>query len=465
MPKKALVAFGVALGVGLVGISSFAWGAEARPMATAVVQNSGSTPGPINKTVGPESDASGALTLEAAVARALRSHPRLTVFSEEVQARQFELRQAGVWSNPELAIDMEDFAGSGEFSGLDQAETTILLSQQVELGGQRADRKARGQVDVALAESDYAAARAEVAAEATRRFVALVAAQQRQVLAADQHDLARQILAAVDERIAAGKSPAIERVRMESLVAETQLRQIQAQQQEAGAWRALRALWDDDAWVAAEVAVEADLAQMPPLPDWAAIEAGIDQSPAVLAQRLAGQRAGRDLELARASRIPDLTLSLGAKQMEETGDQALVAGVAFSLPLFDRQQGTIGAARSRQAKVAAQARAVRLALLTELGEIRQRLLSSHSEAEMLRQTLIPAVQRSFEAITYGYKAGKFGFLEVLEAEQSLFQARSRYIGSLATYHQAFADLEERLGQNIIPTEDGIQPSALPQRGQ
>lgn len=459
MPKKALVAFGAALGLGFIGIAPIAWGAD------AAVQASGQTPRSIQETVGRESDVPEALTLATAVTKALQSHPRLAVFSEEIQVRQQELRQAGLWANPELAIEMEDFAGSGEFSGTQRAETTLMLSQQVELGGKRAGRQALGRTAVALAEGDYAAARAEVAAEATRRFVAVAAAQQRQALAAEQHGLALQLLAAVDDRIAAGKSAAIERVRMESLVAETQLRQVQARQEEAAAWMALRVLWGNDTYVVEEVAVDVDLAQMPPLPDWTDIEAAIDQSPAVLRQRLAGQRAGRDLELAKASRLPDLTLSLGAKQMEESGDQALVAGVAFSLPLFDRQQGAIGAARSRQAQAAAQAREVRMALRTGLGALHQRLLAAQAEAEMLRLTLLPAVQRSFEAITYGYKAGKFGFLEVLEAEQSLFQTRSRYIDSLETYHQAWAELEKQLGQPLSANEDQTLTSVSNQRGQ
>ena len=465
MPKKALVAFGAALGVGLVGISPFAWGADVSPGSTALAQTYDQTPVSLHEIASPASETPAALTLPAAVAKALESHPRLAVFSEEIQIRQQELRQAGLWANPELAIEMEDFAGSGEFSGTQRAETTLMLSQQVELGGKRSGRKALGRTDVALAESDYAAARAEVAAEATRRFVAVAAAQQRQALAAEQHGLALQLLAAVDDRIAAGKSAAIERVRMESLVAETQLRQVQARQEEAAAWLALRALWADEARGAVAGAIEADLEQMPPLPDEAAMEARLDQSPALLRQRLAGQRAGRDLELARANRIPDLSLSLGAKQMEETGNQALVAGVAFSLPLFDRQQGTIGAARSRQAQAAAQAREVRMALRTELGALRQRLLAAQAEAEMLRQALLPAVQRSFEAITYGYKAGKFGFLEVLEAEQSLFKTRSRYIDSLETYHQALAELEKQLGHPLSANEDQTLTSVSIQRGQ
>ena len=285
MPKKALVAFGAALGLSFIGIAPIAWGAD------AAVQASGQTPRSIQETVGLESDIAEALTLSTAVAKALESHPRLAVFSEEIQVRQQELRQAGLWANPELAIEMEDFAGSGEFSGTQRAETTLMLSQQVELGGKRSGRKALGRTDVALAESDYAAARAEVAAEATRRFVAVAAAQQRRALAAEQHGLALQLLAAVDDRIAAGKSAAIERVRMESLVAETQLRQVQARQEEAAAWLALRALWADDARGTVAGAIEADLEQMPPLPDEAAMEARLDQSPALLRQRC--RAAGR----------------------------------------------------------------------------------------------------------------------------------------------------------------------------
>lgn len=45
----------------------------------------------------------------------------------------------------------------------------------------------------------------------------------------------------------------------------------------------------------------------------------------------------------------------------------------------------------------------------------------------LRTNVLPAAQRAFEAATEGYRQGKFGYLEVLDAQRTLFDTRGRYL--------------------------------------
>ncbi len=52
-------------------------------------------------------------------------------------AREAALLQAGARPNPTVSRELEDFAGSGEFRGLDSAQTKLLVGQSIELGGRR----------------------------------------------------------------------------------------------------------------------------------------------------------------------------------------------------------------------------------------------------------------------------------------------------------------------------------------
>ena len=63
------------------------------------------------------------------------------------------------------------------------------------------------------------------------------------------------------------------------------------------------------------------------------------------------------LSLERAARIPDLEASAGYVQFEEDGTSALAFGVGVPLPLFDRNQGHIAAAREEIATATAERRA------------------------------------------------------------------------------------------------------------
>ena len=50
------------------------------------------------------------------------------------------------------------------------------------------------------------------------------------------------------------------------------------------------------------------------------------------------------------------------------------------------------------------------------------------------------------AATKGFEAGKFGFLDVIDAQRSLLQARARYLTALSTSHQAATAIDRLLGR-------------------
>jgi cobalt-zinc-cadmium efflux system outer membrane protein len=63
----------------------------------------------------------------------------------------------------------------------------------------------------------------------------------------------------------------------------------------------------------------------------------------------------------------------------------------------------------------------------------------------LKERILPAAEQAFEASDLGYRAGKFGFLEVLDAQRTLFAVKGQYIEALAAYHQAKAEVERLIG--------------------
>lgn len=443
MPQKALVAFGTLFGFGLLVLSVPAWCFDAQrstPPLSRPVDREPITTIQVNPAPSP------ALTFEEVLQKTLEQSPKLRIFSREVDARQAEIRQAGLRPNPELALEMENFAGSGSFSGTDSAETTVRISQLFELGGKRGHRQDLGRLERELAEGEYAVARAEVLAETRDRFVAVLAAQKRLALAEEQLDLSRKVLQTVEERIGAGETAALEGIRFQTLVAEGNLRRARAIEELSVARLLLATGWGRDTVDFASVrgTLEVDRA----LPDFSELSARLEQSPVADLRQGEARRAAGVLALERARGIPDITLSLGARNDGDTGDNGAVAAVAFPLPIFDRNQGAVAAARSRRAKAEEAARGAQLRLAAELAAGWQKLRTAHGEAAILRDEILPAAGKIFDAVTFGYQAGKFGFLEVLDAERTLFEAKSRYVDALSAYHGAVSELERLLGDKI-----------------
>ena len=74
------------------------------------------------------------VTLAEALSRAAASSPALAVAEADVAAAVGRAQQAGFRPNPELGLEIENFAGTGGFSGVDDAESTLSVGQRFELG-------------------------------------------------------------------------------------------------------------------------------------------------------------------------------------------------------------------------------------------------------------------------------------------------------------------------------------------
>ena len=75
----------------------------------------------------------------------------------------------------------------------------------------------------------------------------------------------------------------------------------------------------------------------------------------------------------------------------------------------------------------------------------ERLRSARATAETLQRDALPGAETAYKAATKGFELGKFGFLDVLDAQRTLLQARTQYFSALAQVHRAAGDLDRLLG--------------------
>ena len=66
----------------------------------------------------------------------------------------------------------------------------------------------------------------------------------------------------------------------------------------------------------------------------------------------------------------------------------------------------------------------------------------------LREEVLPGAESAYTNTNKGYIAGKFSYLDVLDAQRTLVSARSQYLDSLIEYHQAGIQLERLAGIDI-----------------
>lgn len=390
--------------------------------------------------------ANGALTLRDALARTLLHNPELSSAVWEVRAREAAALQAGLLPNPELAFEMANVAGQNEFQGVDAAETTLQLSQLIELGGDRKKRRQAASLEQELAGWDYETRKLDLLTGAAQAFYRVLAAQERLKLAEELTRLAQEVRRTAGARVEAGKVAPVEEIRAQVSLSSARIEEDQASRELQAARRALGAFWRDaDAAFSTAVGDLRALESFPPaegLPGLLAQNPDLARWETELAQREAA------LGLEKARRIPDLTVGLGVRNFQESDANALVLGVSVPLPLFDRNQGGIRAAAAGVSRAREEREAARLRAGAALAESWHGLAAAHAAATTLEKEILPAAHEAFESARYGYQQGKFGFLEVLDAQRTLFEVRRQHIDTLVDYHSRRAEVERLLGRSL-----------------
>jgi cobalt-zinc-cadmium efflux system outer membrane protein len=377
------------------------------------------------------------LTLEQAQALAASKSFAVTAARREVDANDGAVRQAGAWRNPELNASVEDTQRATR-------TTTATVDFPIELGGKRAARLSAADRGRELAQAELSNVRASLRADVVRAFFGVLVAQERVALTANSADLAARGADAIGKRVAAGKVSPVDETRARVDQANAQLEAAEATAELQGARQTLAALWGDpDPQFGA---VQGDIELMPTRAPASELARELDASPGLLTSRIEVDRRRALVDVERSKGVPDLTVSVGAKRDNELGRTQAIVGISIPLPFFDRNQGATYEALKRAEKASDEHQAARIRVLTELQQASSQLGVASASARTLKSKVLPAAQQAYDAATKGFEAGKFGFLDVIDAQRSLLQARARYLTALSTSNQAATAIDRLLGR-------------------
>ena len=406
------------------------------PAAPAQVPVSGppSSGGPLSPRTGP---LPSSLTLEQALDEALARSPAIIAAQADVEASQARLQQAGFRFNPTLNVDVEDFVGTGIYSGVQSAQVTATLTQQLDLFGRRSSRVNAARAGLAAQELRLGVARADLAQAVRLQFAGAVAARDRLRLAADNLARARELARIADELVAAGREPPLRALRARANAAQTEAALRAAEAADVAARRTLSGLFG----VAGEVGGVAG-----PLipPNLLAIEpASTLEVRLADAERIQAEATLRQEQVARRL---DPSVGVGVRRLEQTSDTALVAGVSVPLRLFDRNGGNVAAAQAA-IRAAEARRAAALAQATaRIGNARSNITAAQARVAALETAALPQAAEALRLAELAYRAGRLTLLELLDAQAALAATQSDLIDARAALAEASATLVRAAAQ-------------------
>lgn len=379
---------------------------------------------------------SAPLTLDQAIALAMATNPQLAGARHEAQALAGAVLQAGLRPNPVLALDQVD-------TRRDSRETTAQVSQTIELGGKRARRMEAAALGQDAATADLRTRTAEIRAAVTTAFDDVLAAQERVRLAHEALDVAARVAHTVDRRVQAGKVSPVDATRARVAEANVRLEARRVDGELATARNTLASFWGEVTPRFGRAL--GDLAVLPDLPNWGDLVRSVQQTPAVARARIEISRRKALLQLEQSRRTPDVTVAVGMKRSQELGLNQAVFGVSVPLPLFDRNQGNVLEALRRVDKAGDEFAAAQTETHQALAQAYQALDTARQEAQALASDILPGAQSAYDAAVKGFDFGKFAYVDVLDAQRTLIQAKSQYLRALQDARHAAVSIDRLAG--------------------
>lgn len=396
------------------------------------------------------------ISIQEVINLMLQHNPELSSFYREVQALEGTKIQAGKFKNPEFAIEAEDI---NKQSPSIQRFTTFRISQLIETGGKRTARAHAASIGQEMADRNYEAKRLELIARIANTFTDVLAAQERAHLAEENMRLAQKVVNSTTKRVEAGKAPPIEETKSRVSLSTASIELVQTQRDLASLRKQLSLLWGESS---PQFGKALGSLEMPvTLPPLEVLEQRIRNNPTILRSTKNIEQRRALLELEEARRIPDVTLGAGLRRYLFTEETTAVLNFTVPIPVFDRNQGNLIEAHQRINKAIDEQSAINLQFNADLVRSYEALTASQNEITTLRNEVIPGAVSAFNTANKGYELGRFSFLEMLDAQRTLFQSKALYVRALANHQRLVNDIERLIAG---PLEGTVMPgAATPQR--
>lgn len=383
------------------------------------------------------------VSLDEAVARALAASVAVKARDERVGGAEAGIRQSGALPNPEVDVELENFAGSGPFENLNDSELTLGVSQRIERSGKR-----DGRVAVAEAERDIAAierdrSRLDVAVEARRAFFDVCAAEALLKVRKAGLDSARQIEGMAARRVRSARDPVTVKLRAEIQAAEARGAYDRAVLALDTAKKKLASLWGD-----LGTSFRVDDAALFAVPDADPDpEARFAASPDLKISEAEVRRAASKAALESANARSDVSVGLGVRRFENGGDLAGVLSLSVPLAIFDGNEGNIERAAAERRAAELEAIEARRVVERNAVALQHEVTAARAEALAIRKELLPRADEALRAARRGYDAGAFSYLELSESQRTLNELRTREVEVLRELHAALAGLDRLSGRD------------------
>jgi len=356
---------------------------------------------------------------------------------------------ARLFPNPLLSVGtLSSYTQGRTLSNSGQLFTQV--AQLFELAGKRGYRIESAGFGTQSAEAAFEDAVRQLGFTVKDSYYRIQLAQRRLVLAEENRERFTRILDINTIRFKKGYIAEVDLIRIRLQMVDFHSQVIQSLQEAESARGDLRQLLRLSPKTVLELTTELGFRRIDPDIEKLRV-AALDVRPDIRAKRYTFSQRESELKLAKAYRIPDVTIGAGyAVQGPQGPDnpQQWALNFGLPLPLFNRNQGGISQAEvSLQSAEADLDKTVNL-VENEVEVAYRNLLQSRQLVEAYFGAVLEDARSTFTIVERAYERGGATILDLLDAARTSRTIQQNYIEALFNYQHHLFQLESAVGQEI-----------------
>ncbi|MDB5309451.1 MAG: hypothetical protein JWO38_3653 [Gemmataceae bacterium] len=404
------------------------------PVTAAVAALPGRTPQPV--TPASFVPAAGSpLNVADLELMALQGNPTLAQAAAAVDASRGKALQAGLYPNPTIGYRGENIGiegSAGEFQG-GFVQQTIVTAGKLRLSRAKYNREAY-EAELLAQGQQY-----RVLNGVRIRYWELLALQRTIELRRSMVENAEESLRTTREMFNTGQANRADVLLAEVRLNDAKIALLTVQNQYPALWQHLSALLGSPQLPPAPLQGQLD-ADGPPL-DWdSALTRLLQESPELQAAQAHVARDQITVRREQVQPIPDIQLQGAGGYSFETRNAIATTQAGISLPIFNRNQGTIREAEADLARSRAEVVRVDLSLRQRLADAFNRYLTARQTAELYRDGIVPESAEAYEVQLDMYRKRRTPWREVVVLQHNLQEAKVMYTRSLLELRKAEVEI-------------------------
>ena len=403
--------------------------------------------------VGHAAFAQAPLTLPEATAEAIAKNPEIQVLQQRLEVASARAKQAPYLEDPEIALQLFAVPFS-QPTNLNQADnTSVGIRQKLPFFGKLGLKEKIAQQETRVADQELQAKEREIISMVKMAYADLFMSQRSIEILREQLDIMKTIIGATESRYRVGRVTQQDVFKAQLEQSELLNQLIVAEEDSNAATVKLNTAMYRPPRTPIQVA--ADLT----LPDLTSTAAELDELALANRPELKGAeeeitRSEKMYELAdRNRKFPDFMVGWDyVRKPTEANKDRYAAMVNITIPFspwtigrrnyeVEESLAEIRAARSNRD-------AVRNATLKQVGESLSKVQAAKRSVQLYREGLLSQAELSFRSALAAYQTGRVEFVNLLEAQRALRDARMGYYKATVSYLQNVADLERAVGREL-----------------